>query len=138
MTMDMASGPQGSSGSGKTEVRELGAVNPDHRGEQTLYQRGEEYIVVSTIESPLGPDLDPGNQAIVRMSGMLAGTAIAGEETMAFEADSEGNVTDWGAIAVANGPGSRQDVLEQLGLDRAVAPDSGAKADNPEGEALGG
>lgn len=36
------------------------------------------------------------------------------EETMAFRADSEGNVREWGEIAGARGKDSRQEVIRQL------------------------
>jgi hypothetical protein len=67
--------------------------------ELALYRQGSEYMVVSTVNL---------SQAF------LGGYATAGEETMAFAADEQGEVTDWGELACANGEGSRADVIEQL------------------------
>lgn len=96
-----------------TALTSLGEVNPRHRGFQELYQRGDEYIVVSTV-GEVAPN-DPAAAALVGLVGALSDYATSGEETMAFPADADGQISSWGEIAVANGKGSRQAVLDQLG-----------------------
>lgn len=89
------------------------------RGRATLYKRGDEYIVVSTVIVGAGVD-NPASLALIslgntasRMMGDLAGE-FGTEETMAFRADENGEVETWGSIAVAVGNGSREAVLAEL------------------------
>jgi peptide subunit release factor 1 (eRF1) len=82
-------------------VRAFEAIGPGQIRE--LYRRGDRYFVVSTVEL---------TAAIAPAFGLEY--ADQGEETMAFHADADGNVTDWAEVAVARGAGSRQRVLEEL------------------------
>jgi hypothetical protein len=94
------------------QLENLGRVNEGHRGYQELFKRGDAYIVVSTVDDVAVSD--PAGRAIQQLAGALGGYATDGEETMAFLADEDGNITDWAEIAVSVGPGSRQDVLDDL------------------------
>jgi hypothetical protein len=84
------------------------------KADQTLelYRWKGDYIVISTVN--LAAVRDPASRAIVGIAGILGGYATDGEETMAFPADESGEVMDWGELACATGPGSRDDVIEQL------------------------
>lgn len=94
-------------------VRPLESFKPSQTRE--LYRRGDEYIVLSTVDLNLQGS---GIGELVTRSRQLMGTGYdyptSGEETMAFHSDEDGEVTDWSEIAVAKGDGSREAVLEQL------------------------
>jgi len=82
------------------------------RGIADLWKYDGDYVVISTIGNFDG--LSPAEDAIVGLAGFLGGYATSGEETMAFPANEQGEVTSWGEIAVANGENSRQAVIDQL------------------------
>lgn len=92
-------------------VRELESLRAGQS--RTLYRRGDNYVVISTVAS-VSAGLDPAARAIIDMGALLGGYATSGEETMAFVADEHGEVLDWCEIASSTGNGSREDVLEQL------------------------
>lgn len=89
-------------------------VQPDAKGFMELYKWGDEFIVVSTVAEIHDSPQNMTEAAIVGMVGALGGYATTGEETMAFYADENGEVTDWTELAVANGDDSRERVLEML------------------------
>lgn len=95
-------------------VRELEAMRDNQQ--RALYKRGDEFIMVSTVGNVLPEGADIGSSAIVGLVGSLGGYATSGEETMAFVCDEDGEPTSWTEIAAANGPGSREDVLDQIGV----------------------
>lgn len=71
-------------------VEIMGPVNLDHRGDQVLVKRGDEYFVVSSARAPFG------------------------FETLAFESDEHGNIDSYTDV-VAGGRGmTRAEVIEQL------------------------
>lgn len=87
-----------------------------------LYRRDNHLVVVSTVAELRheGDDWEAvhGN-AVLDLCAAIAPAfgaeyADSGEETMAFLADADGAVIDWGEIAVATGPGSRERVLQEL------------------------
>lgn len=85
---------------------------------RALYRRGDEFIVVSTV-ADVKAGLDEASRAIIDLGGLMGAMtgrsfATDGEETMAFEADAWGEVTDWCEIAASRGRDSRDAVLQQL------------------------
>lgn len=90
------------------------------RGLMELYKRGEEYIVVSTITEEQRPT-DPLQRGWVELTAVMSmftedePLPAHGEETMAFEADEDGYVTQhYPHLAAAFGDGSREKVIKQL------------------------
>jgi hypothetical protein len=97
----------------------------DAREGQTrdLYTVDGHYVVVSTVEDLADRfNENPVNGMIGGLANSLGGYAVSGEETMAFPADETGEVVDWGEVAVANGDGSKEAVLEQLRNDELLGP----------------
>jgi hypothetical protein len=82
------------------------------KGFAELYTVDGDPVVVSTVS--VGVSVDPMGRAPIGLVGALADYATSGEETMAFAADADGEVTDWGELAAATGNGSRDVVLEDL------------------------
>lgn len=88
-----------------------------HKPDQTiaLYKLDGKYVVLSTVNLDAGRvGLDPVSEAIVSLSGAICGTAMSGEETLAFPADSDGEVTNWAEIDAAYGDESRDALIAKL------------------------
>lgn len=84
------------------------------KGFAELYLVDVDYMVVSTIGELAESPQNETERSIVFMTGILGGYAVEGEETMAFKCNEHGEVSDWGEVAVANGSGSRQKVIDEL------------------------
>lgn len=95
-------------------VRDLETFKPGQINQLFLRDDGQ-YIVVSTVPN-VGAGASPIEESLIGLVGIVAGTAMSGEETMAFIADDDGEVADWGGIACSTGSNSRSDVLEDLGF----------------------
>jgi hypothetical protein len=85
-----------------------------------LYLLGRQHVVISTIteeQRPTDPDAQMWNEMTEALS-ILAGPEVLpahGEETIAFNADAEGNVTQhYPHLAMAIGEGSREKVIHKL------------------------
>jgi hypothetical protein len=93
-----------------THIKDLEGHRPDQN--PALYQYGDRHIVVSTVNL----DVVSGNPTMM-MAGMLGGYETSGEETMAFYCDADGENWDFAEIAVENGEGSRERLIERLKTD---------------------
>jgi len=96
-----------------------------HRAGQVmaLYRWRDTYVVLSTVPR-VGSAMEPLLEAMMPLAAaggsrqaqrrMDLPSARGTEETMAFEADANGAITDWGEITCARGPGSRERALGLL------------------------
>jgi hypothetical protein len=109
--------------SGVELVRDLDPLVPGQ--ERALYRLPTgEFVEVSTV-ADIGAEVGPTERAVIGLGGAMFGMATGGEETMAFPSSASGERIDSTEIAVANGPDSRELVLEQL--DQLADSDEGAR-----------